>query len=269
MRNIILSGLFASTVCGVFAQAPAARVEFEVASVKRSEISNPNGERNRRENISADPGTLTMRNVSLKSALQWAYGVNEVQISGPGWLADERYDILAKAAATADESRLRQMLQTLLTDRFKMTVRHETKVLSMYALLVDKNGLKLAAGDPAGKNNIQPDGGPNATKIAVTNMSMQEIADMLTMGATRMLNLPEPVVDQTGLKGRYNFTIDAAALMQKVTDAIGAGQRPDPDTVINAVQEVLQKQMGLKAELRKAPMDMIFVDRAEKVPVQN
>jgi uncharacterized protein (TIGR03435 family) len=269
MRNMILASLWASTICGAFGQAPAPRVEFEVASVKPSQLSNPNGERNRRENITADPGSLTMRNISLKSALQWAYGVNEVQVSGPGWMADERYDILAKAAVTAGESQLKQMLQALLTDRFKMTVHHETKVLSMYALLVDKNGLKLAAGDPAGKSSIQPDSGPNATKVAVTNMSMQEIADMLTMGATRMLNLPEPVVDQTGLKGRYSFALDAAAFMQKVTDAIGAGQRPDPDVVINAVQEVLQKQMGLRAELRKAPMDMVVVDRAEKVPVQN
>jgi uncharacterized protein (TIGR03435 family) len=138
----------------------------------------------------------------------------------------------------------------------------------MYALTVDKNGLKLTAGDPAGKSNMQPDG-PNGTKIAVTDMSIGEVADLLTMGATRMLNLPEPVVDETGLKGRYSFTLDGAAFMQKVTDAIGAGQRPDPDVVINAVQEVLQKQMGLRSELRKAPMDIVVVDRAEKVPVQN
>jgi uncharacterized protein (TIGR03435 family) len=77
------------------------------------------------------------------------------------------------------------------------------------------------------------------------------------------------VVDQTGLKGRYNFTVDAAAFMQKITDAVGAGQRPDPDTVINLVSEVLQKQLGLKADLRKAPADVIVVDRAEKVPVEN
>jgi uncharacterized protein (TIGR03435 family) len=268
MRNLILASLVASTLCGVFGQAPTARAEFEVASVKPSQLSNPNGERNRRENITADPGSLTMRNISLKSALQWAYSVNEVQVSGPGWMADERYDILAKAAATAGESQLKQMLQALLTDRFKMTIHHETKVLSMYALMVDKNGLKLAAGDPAGKSNMQPDG-PNGTKIGVTDMSIGEIADLLTMGATRMLNLTEPVVDQTGLKGRYSFTLDGAAFMQKVTDAIGAGQRPEPDVVINAVQEVLQKQMGLRAELRKAPMDVVVVDRAEKVPVEN
>jgi uncharacterized protein (TIGR03435 family) len=264
MRNMILAGL----VGVAFAQTPSTRVEFEVASVKPSQLSNPNGERNRRENISADPGSLTMRNVSLKSAIQWAYDVKEVQVSGPEWLGDERYDILAKAATTAGEPQLRQMLQSLLTDRFKMTIHRETKVLSMYALVVDKNGLKLTAGDPAGKTNLQPDG-PNGTKLTATDMSIGEIADLLTMGATRMLNLPEPVVDQTGLKGRYSFTLDAGAFMQKVTDAVGAGQRPEPDVLINAVQEVLQKQMGLRGELRKAPMDVIIVDRAEKVPVQN
>jgi uncharacterized protein (TIGR03435 family) len=75
------------------------------------------------------------------------------------------------------------------------------------------------------------------------------------------------VVDQTGLKGRYNFTIDAGAFMQKLMET--PAQPPDPDTVINLVQEVLQKQMGLRGELRKAPADVIVVDRAEKVPAAN
>ncbi len=268
MRNTVLACVFVTSCCAAYGQPAPARAEFEVASVKRSEISNPNGERNRRESITAEPGSLTMRNVSLKSALQWAYGMKEYQVSGPGWLADERYDILAKAATTADEPQLRRMLQALLTDRFKMTVHHETKELSMYALVVDKNGPKLTAGDPAGKTNIQPDG-PSGTKIVVTDMSMEEIADLLSNGATRMLNLPEPVVDQTGLKGRYSFTINAAAFMQRLTDAGVATQRPDPDVAITAVQEVLQSQMGLKGELRKSPADVIVVDRADKVLVEN
>ena len=263
MRNTILACVFVTGCCAAYGQPAPARAEFEVASVKRSELSNPNGERNRRESITAEPGSLTMRNVTLKSAVQWAYNVKDYQVSGPGWLGDERYDILAKAATTADEPQLRRMLQTLLADRFKMTVHHETKVLSMYALVVDKNGPKLTAGDPAGKTNMRPDG----QKIVVTDTSMAEVADLLSNFATRM-NLAEPVIDQTGLKGRYNFTLDGAAFMQRVTEA-GTTQLPDPDVVINAVQEVLQKEMGLRGELRKAPADVIVVDRADKVPVEN
>ena len=176
MRNMIWIGLLVAVCCGAFGQAPAARLEFDVASVKSSQLLNPNGERNRRDGISTDPGSLTMRNVSLTSALQWAYGVRENQISGPGWLGDERYDILAKAASAADDAQLKRMLQALLTDRFKMTLHHETKLLSMYALVVDKNGSKLTAGDPAGKSKIQPDG----VKINVTDMSIAEIADLLS-----------------------------------------------------------------------------------------
>lgn len=262
MRNMILAGLLAGW-CGAFGQAPSAKVEFDVASVKSSQLSNPNGERNRRENISTEPGSLTMRNVSLKSAVLWAYGVRDNQVSGPGWIGDERYDILAKTATAADDAQLKRMLQALLADRFKMTVHHETKVLSMYALVVDKNGLKLTAGDPAGKTKMQPDG----QKVTFTDTSIAEIADLLSNAATRALNLPESVVDQTGLNGRYNFTIDAGAFMQKLME--NPAQQPDPDAVINLVQEVLQKQMGLRGDLRKAPADVIVVDRAEKVPVAN
>ena len=267
-KIIPVAGLLISACCGVFGQAPAARAEFEVASIKPSQLSNAGGERIRRESVTADPGNLMMRNVSLKSALQWAYGMKDYQVSGPGWLGDERYDIIAKAGPTADEQQLRKMLQVLLTDRFKMTIHRETKILSAYALVVDKNGLKMRAGDPAGKSSIQPAAGSSGLRAAVTNMSMDEIADLLSNGGPKILNLSEPVVDQTGLKGRFNFTIDAEAFMQKFSEAAAAG-RPDPDFVINAVQEVLQSQLGLKAELRKAPVDLIVVDRADKVPVEN
>ncbi len=257
MQKTILVSLFLFASYGAFGQ-------FEVASIKPSHTLQPNGEVNRRESVTATPGNLTMRNVSLKSALQWAYGVKDYQIRGPGWLGDERYDILAKAAGAVGEPELRRMLQPLLTERFKMTLHHETKELPAYVLLAGKNGPKMLAGDPAGESKMQP----NGQILTVKDTSTQELADMLSTAASRILDLGIPVIDETGWKGRYTFTLDPGAFFESVRPAADK-KLPDPDVLISAVMDLLQSQLGIKVELRRAPADLIVVDRAEKVPVEN
>jgi len=244
-------GFFLSAACA-FSQA-----RFDVASIKPSRLS---GEGRNRENVTANPGTLTMHNVSLRSALQWAYRMKEYQVSGPAWIGDERYDISAKAADTAGEDQLRAMLQNLLAERFKIALHHEKKELPFYALLVAKNGPKLAAGKADGKSVLEPKG----MGLAAQDTSLGEVADLLTQIATR-LNLP-PVIDMTGLKGRFDFTVDGTDLLQ----SIGAGDAaPDLSAIMVGVMEILQEQLGLRAELRKAPTDVLIVDRAEKLPTEN
>jgi uncharacterized protein (TIGR03435 family) len=242
---------FLAAVCAF----PQAR--FEVASVKVSKLS---GEGRNRENVTANPGTLTMYNVSLKSALQWAYGMKEYQVSGPAWIGDERYDISAKAADAAPEQQLRAMLQYLLADRFKIVLHHEKKDLPFYALLVAKGGSKLARGNPDGTSVLQPKG----TGLSAKDTSLSEAADLMTQIATRM-NLP-PIIDKTGLKGRYNFTIDASDFLQSVR---AGNVEPDPTSIVSGVIEILKEQLGLTAELRKGPTDVVIVDRAEKLPTEN
>lgn len=234
---------------------PQAR--FDVASIKPSKLT---GEGRNRENVTANPGTLTMHNVSLKSALQWAYRMREYQVAGPSWIDDERFDISAKAADAAGEQQLRAMLQNLLTDRFKIAVHREKKVLPYYAVLVAKNGPKLAAGKADGKMVLEPKG----TTVVAHDASLAEVADLLNQVAARM-NLPY-VVDMTGLKGRYTFTVDGSELLRSISDGRVA---PDPAAIMVGVSEILNEQLGLKAELRKAPSDVLVVDRAEKVPTEN
>jgi len=242
---------FLSAACAF----PQAR--FDVASVKPSKLT---GEGRNRENVTANPGTLTMHNVSLRTALQWAYRMKEYQVSGPTWIGDERFDISAKAADPAGEQQLRGMLQNLLSDRFKISLHHEKKVLPFYALLVAKNGPKLTPGKADGKSVLLPKG----TGLAAQDTSLGEVADLLTMIATRM-NLPY-VVDMTGLKGRYNFSVDGSELLRSISDGKVA---PDPAAMMVGVSEILQEQLGLKAELRKGPTDVLIVDRAEKLPTEN
>jgi uncharacterized protein (TIGR03435 family) len=152
------------------------------------------------------------------------------------------------------------MLQTLLADRFKIALHHEKKDLPFYALLVAKNGPRLAAGKADGKSNIEPKG----MGLAAHDTSLSEVADLLTMIGTR-LNLP-PVVDMTGLKGRFDFTVDATDFLQ----SLGAGNAaPDPSAIMVGVSEILREQLGLRAELRKTLTDVLIVDRAEKLPTDN
>ena len=257
MQKTILLSLFALAPCVAFGQ-------FEVASVKPSHLVQPNGELNRRENITASPGSLTMRNITLKSALQWAYSVKDYQIWGPRWLADERYDISAKAGTAADELQLRKMLRALLTERFKMTVHQESKEIQVYALVAGKNGPKMQAGDPAGESKMQP----NGQMLTVKDTSMEELADMLSNAGSRVLDLGVPVIDATGWKGRYSFTVDPQSFFESVRPAV-ENKLPDPNVLITAVMDLLQSQLGIKVELRKAPADLIVVDRAERVPVEN
>jgi uncharacterized protein (TIGR03435 family) len=186
--------------------------------------------------------------------------MKEYQVSGPAWIGDERFDISAKAADAVGEQQLRGILQNLLSDRFKIALHREKKVLPFYALLVAKNGPKLAAGQTDGKSVLEPKG----MGLAAHDTSLSEVADLLTQIATR-LNLP-PVIDMTGLKGRFNFTVDGTDLLQ----SIGAGSAtPDPSAIMVGVTEILQEQLGLRAELRKAPTDVLIVDRAEKLPTEN
>src|SRR5260370_28818176 len=101
LRIILIAMVCISAVLG---QAPS----FDVASIHSTKSV---GEGRRREKIDINPGTVTMTNVSLKSAIRWAYHIMDYQVSGPDWLGSERFDIAAKSADQASEDRLRLMTQ--------------------------------------------------------------------------------------------------------------------------------------------------------------
>lgn len=113
---------------------------LEAASVKVARTADLPDDR---EDIQTSPGTLTMRRVSLKSCIQWAYRVNGFQISGPSWLASDRFDITAKVASPAKDDQLRLMLQTLLAERFKLVLHSDQKEQHVFVLTVSKGGPKF------------------------------------------------------------------------------------------------------------------------------
>jgi uncharacterized protein (TIGR03435 family) len=252
MSTVIAVSFLFLAPYAVFGQAAPAPPAFDVASVKVSEIGRMGGEGSRRESISTEPGSLTMRNVNMVSAIGWAYGVEQYEVSGPGWMRIERYDIVAKAAAPAPEDQLRLMLQTLLANRFQLALHREEKAMPTYILTVAKGGPKFHESTTEGQPEFQAV--PNRMSAVAQRFPVSQLVVMLQ----RILQAP--VVDKTGLKGRYDISVNLA---QYVSTPI---QRDDvASVVVGAVQDLL----GLKMEEKKAPVDMVIVDHAERVPTEN
>src|ERR1019366_4255433 len=176
--------LFAATAAfGQSADAPA----FDVASVKVSPPGPVPGDHRRRDNIQVSPGTVTMRGISLKGAIRWAWHVTEFQVTGPDWLDSERYEIAGKAAGPATEEQLRLMMQSLLQERFKLALHRQTKELSAYVLVVGKNG---------GEASI--DINQRQLSVSVQRAPVSQLIDLMSNV------LRAPVIDMTGLTGRYD-----------------------------------------------------------------
>lgn len=233
------------------ASAPAALASFEASSVK----PNRSGDLGAQYLFRPAPGGITASNISLRDYVKWAYGVRDYQISAPAWFNEERYDIVTKTGSPASNDQLRRMLQTLLADRFKMVLRHENKNLSVYAMTVGKNGPKLHEVEGAGPVQFRSGhfSGP---------FSMPDLAAALS---TR---LDLPVVDQTGLTGFYNLTLDWTPDNGRAGPGDGESGTPG-DKSRPSIFVAIQEQLGLKLQAQKGPVDVLVIDRAEKTPTEN
>jgi uncharacterized protein (TIGR03435 family) len=259
MRSFSLT-LFAATA--VFAQTPPASPPapaFDVASIRASkggagEGRGGRGNPFRRDNIQISPDSVTMRNNSLKATIAWAYGVKDFQVNGPDWLDTQRFDIAAKAAAQSTEDQLRMMMETLLADRFKLALHRQTKETQAYVLVVAKGGSKLVESKTQGDSDVQPD--QARMQVTFLRTPLAQLTDLL-YGVLRT-----PVVDETGLTGKYDVSINVA----KYVGMGGDGASVDP---VGLIMTALQEELGLKLESRKVALDLLIVDHAEKTAGEN
>jgi uncharacterized protein (TIGR03435 family) len=199
-----------------------------------------------------------MRNVSLQACIGWAYNVQQLQINGPAWLNADRFDIVAKAGIPATESQLRLMLRALLADRFKLVFHRQSKEMSVAALLIGKTEPKLKESEGDGPPNF------NVRRMVLTaeRVSMPQFAEILSDA------LRAPVIDMTGLKGRYDFKVDPSKHMPAET----ADKRSEAslmDDIAAAFRAAVQEQLGLRIESRKAPVEILVVDSAARAPSEN
>lgn len=258
MRLFSLAFLAASAV----AQTPAPPA-FEVASVKPNPQFRPDDRRTWMNTISANPDGLTMRNVNLTMLVAWAYDMQRPCVLGPDSLSFQRYDILAKAGRQVKEDEMRPMLQTLLADRFKLQFHREKREMEVMALELPKSGqhkMKRSTVEGPTRNRVDPERGPIVEGARLAELAIELAREV---GA--------PIVDATGLEGRFDFAFNPRKYVEEARASIEAGNRPvsQEDFQRSLVQNIIAGELGLKLEPRKHAVEVIVIDRAEKTPTEN
>ncbi len=303
MRKALLcAGIAVFAGASVFGQA-AESLTFEVASVKPAAPPEPGGRfffGSRGGPGTPDPGQITWSNATLKTLLTIAYDVKPYQVNGPAWLDTERYDIIAKVPEGSTKEQVNVMWQNLLKERFGVVVHHESKEFQVDELVVAKNGSKLKettldpnapaaveAGPPKLDKNGSPEmNGPGLMMLIQVGATggpvghMVARAQTLSQLVTTLGNqLNRPVVDKTGLTGKYDFNLeytpDLSGLRLPPGAALGPGPGPIPAPGDNASEPgsnlaaAVQQQLGLRLVGSKAKLDVVVVDKAERVPTEN
>lgn len=220
---------------------------FAVAVIK------PHDPNSSRQGFNTQGDRVTVRNQSVVSLMQFAYAIHPRQIvDAPDWALHDRWDIVG-TTDTPGEPSLRQfqeMLQKLLADRFGLKLHREQRELSVYALRAAKGGPKLT---PAADPKAEPDQNANSHGAELTQTYTSTSIAEFIMGM--QFFVPDrPLVEQTGLTGRYDITLRYTPDESKSTDPNA------PPGLFTAIQE----QLGLKLEPTRAPIDVFVIDHVEQ-----
>jgi uncharacterized protein (TIGR03435 family) len=230
--------------------AADAHASFEVAIIK------PHDPDSRHDGFDINGDRVVIWNQTVAKMMTFAYAINKHQIlNAPDWALNQPFDIQGKPdmAGEPNLDQVRDMLQKLLADRFGLQFHRERRELPVFALQIVKGGPKLSpAADPTAKPNEHSDGQGMWSEHTYTSSRM---ADFILI---EQFWLQRPVVDQTGLTGRYDFSLRYTYNEMRNTD-------PDaPPEIFTAIQE----QLGLKLEPMKAPVDVSVIDHVER-PSEN
>jgi uncharacterized protein (TIGR03435 family) len=256
LRHLLIAAALIG--CGAFAQAvaqagPAAKrmaadahPSFAVATIK------PHDPDSRRQGFSAQGDRFKVEDQSVASLMQYAYGIYGRQIvDASDWVFHDRYDIEGTIDTEGEPnlSQQQEMLQKLLADRFGLKFRRDKRELPVYALQIAKGGPKLTA---AANPDAEP--GQRATGNAMDLTQIYTSSSMSHFILGMQFFLDRPVVDQTGLTGRYDIKLRYAADEARATDPNA------PPGIFTAIQQ----QLGLKLEPTKASTDVFVIDRVER-----
>jgi len=253
---------------------PAATPKFDVASIKPA---------------AGDPcmcintmpgGRVRATSMTLKFLIQMVYHIQDFQVSGgPPWFSSLQYDIDAKSDAPVKDNEVSLMLQQLLADRFQLIFHREARELPVYALVLARKDGKLGTGMVESKEGgcTPPDptkpadssGRPNCGQGWGSARSLRSTsvpASYLATSLSRVLRTP--VIDETGLTGKYDITVDwtpddRIAFSLPPDAAKAAAERGLPDLF-----GALQQQLGLKLRSQKGSVEVFVIDHAEK-PSEN
>jgi uncharacterized protein (TIGR03435 family) len=232
---------------------------FGVATIKPS---NPGTPSSQTKILRVYGRQYLTRNTSLADLMEVAYGVHPSQIKGPAWVAEEKFDLVGVPDAEGQPSGKQWlgMVQKLLAERFKLTFHREKKELPVYVLSVGKGGLKNVTASestspfPSGLEFIASAEG---LSLPARNTAMGQFAQML-----QQVVLDRPVIDKTGLAGRFDFGFTFTP-----DDSEFEGHPPRLPAQTNAspgLFEAMQQQLGLKLSAETAPAEVLVIDHVER-----
>jgi uncharacterized protein (TIGR03435 family) len=250
MRTAIARGLALLTIATLGCTAASAQA-FAVASIRPSAAEVKFEHDGKTETT---PGTLRMQDVTVSTCIKWAYGVQDRQISGPEWIQSQHFDIIAKADEPATDDQMKLMLQTLLADRFKLSFHRQSKELKSYVMTVAKGGHKLHES----ASDAKPSRQNSAVGTTVKATTIKEFGDFLSGP------LQTPVVDMTGLSGRYDFVLDFTPYLPDGEHVM----KVDFANTTGIIIAALQGELGLKLESKKEFVDVLVIEHVEK-PSEN
>ncbi len=200
--------------------------------------------------IQTTPESVTMRDVLLTSCMEWAWGIQENQIVGPEWIQNNRYDIVARTEQPISIDQLKLMMQALLRERFGLEFHHEQKELTAYEMTVAKGGSRMKEAAPEEK----PSRENTAISTIAKAMTMRQFADFISQP------LRMPVVDHTGLAGRYDFVLDFTAYLPTGEKTMTTSFDNNNGIILAAIQG----ELGLKLESHKLSVETYVIDHVEK-----
>jgi len=299
------SPLSAQSAGNDWEKAAGGKQEFDVASVRKNAggasysnfpLNSGNAYWVMKDDTVGPNGTLfSARNQPLIRYVIFAYKLNGTQelalrfnyyngidLHVPDWVKHDGYDIQARASSAATNDQMRLMMQSLLTERFKLAVHWETREAPVFALVEEKPG-KLgpqiapqpASDDcsstqfpqhktasaalsalpiPCGWIAHLPANAPGARRFGGRNVTLALLAESLPT-QTGLVTIPRPVIDRTGLKGGYDFTL---------------GWTPEDTSEVNnqetggTFRDALKKQLGLKLQPEKGPVEVLVIDHVEQ-----
>jgi uncharacterized protein (TIGR03435 family) len=225
------------TLCAL-AGAAQSQPAFDVISIHRNL-------RGGDARVDMTRGRLTMNNASLRTLIRNGYDIQNYQFAGgPNWLDSDSYDISATVADRAEVSQdqYRTLIRALLADRFQLKVHWQTRQGDVYALVVAKNGptLKVAT-DPSKEPGLNTNKSSHLARMIGTNAPVFYLSSVLSN------QVSHPVIDKTGLQGRYDWTL--------VWDP-----EPNPDSTEPSLFTAVQEQLGLKLDAQKGPVETLVID---------
>jgi uncharacterized protein (TIGR03435 family) len=242
--------------------APDANPAFEVATIKPSDPAKP------QQIITLRGVEVITTNTTLHDLINLAYWLHPKQLAGaPPWTETEKFDMTGKPDLPGQPNvdQMKTMLQKLLADRFQLKFHFEKRDLAAYAIRPGKTGAKLMKSQADPKDLPGWGFGRNASGMIMTfrNSPLSQVAAVLQN------SMDKPVVDQSGLTERYDFTV---TFTPDPAQAALLGGPPPPATdnpeAAPDLFTAFQQQLGLKLESTRAPVDVMVIDKAEK-PSEN